>query len=62
METIPPLKPREELIEYLNFKRFNMKEISIKDIIEEDIGKYINPERASIMQNSIILRWAKSKH
>ena len=35
METIPPLKPREELIEYLNFKRFNMKEISIKDIIEE---------------------------
>jgi hypothetical protein len=35
METMPTLSPREELIEYLNFKQYNMREISTKDIIEE---------------------------
>lgn len=35
METLPQLTKREELIEFLNFKAYNLSTISIKDIIEE---------------------------
>lgn len=35
METLPQLTKREELIEFLNFKAYNLSTISTKDIIEE---------------------------
>lgn len=35
METLPHLTKREELIEFLNFKAYNLSNISIKDVIEE---------------------------
>ena len=35
MEALPHLTKREELIEFLNFKAYNLSIISIKDIIEE---------------------------
>lgn len=35
METLPQLTKREELIEFLNFKAYNLSTISIKDVIEE---------------------------
>lgn len=35
MEALPQLTKREELIEFLNFKAYNLSTISIKDIIEE---------------------------
>lgn len=35
MEALPHLTKREELIEFLNFKAYNLSTISIKDIIEE---------------------------
>lgn len=35
METLPRLTKREELIEFLNFKAYNLSTISTKDIIEE---------------------------
>lgn len=35
MEALPQLTKREELIEFLNFKAYNLSIISIKDVIEE---------------------------
>ena len=35
MEALPQLTKREELIDFLNFKRYNLSTITIKDIIEE---------------------------
>lgn len=35
MDTLPQLTKREEFIEFLNFKAYNISTITIKDIIED---------------------------
>lgn len=56
MEQLPHLTPREELIEYLNFKRFNLKETSTKDIIEE-FREYKNINIPTSTAYRIVKKW-----
>lgn len=56
METLPQLTKREQLIEWLNFKAYNLSTISIKDVIEEfKNNKNINMPVSTAYR--IVKRW-----
>lgn len=56
METLPHLTKREELIEFLNFKAYNLSNISIKDVIEE-FKNCKNIEMPTSTAYRIVKRW-----